>query len=629
MTSQEWNQKTDPATIQEDGPPRRGRRRRWPVALAGAGVIVFLLIGAIIGWRILQSPRKESLARAVPTTAMSYLEVESGAALLGHLTALAAWPLVAPKGDWEPTWWNRGWAGWMAQTTGEAAGLLQGRWALVLMALELRGDLVRPHWTLLAEAPTQWGTKQASKLPLVDQMLGATEERRERHSGIEIVSYHPLASPEIGLFTARVDGYWMVSNQSTALRACLDAYLGRIPNLAGDFYWRQARQRILPSTDPSPSVYGYVTADGGARLLRSGAYLLLSPLGAAPQVGEERGLAGMLGEAVTAIAPRLFHGIAFAETHLDGRARTQTLVQLNQDLIEQLAPTLRLGDEPTRQLAMVPADAIDWTVFRVVDPLGSLQAIEAALSARLGLAESFLLHQAFLGLRQTLLDRQPSPVTTASIGDGLVAVTLGATPEERVWLMSTRGAAPALQAPSADPSAQKASREIEELATGRLVLPEAAGRPATLLLDDLLLRGGPVVLRRWVDRRNSAGSVLTTPAWRETPTLDDPLPSSPFLVRHYFREEEERQQLRAILQQLVNEAPSPERNASGLLPWAVRGTALLPDGLLLETHSSFGSFPLLAELGKTLSEAVSTQGPAAAPSASLPLPDEAGGQTRP
>lgn len=159
---------------------------------------------------------------------------------------------------------------------------------------------------------------------------------------------------------------------------------------------------------------------------------------------------------------------------------------------------------------------------------------------------------------------------------------------------------------------------IEELTRGRLVLPAAAGDPATLLLDDLLLRGGPTVLRGWVDRRNSAGSILATPAWRETPLLTDPLPSSPFLVRHYFREEQEREQLQAILEQLVNGTNPLERKASTgatppPLPWAVRGTALLPDGLLVETHSSFGAFPLIAEMGKTLSEAVST-GPAGGPS---------------
>ncbi|MGA1369097.1 MAG: hypothetical protein ACO394_11340, partial [Blastocatellia bacterium] len=223
-----------------------------------------------------------------------------------------------------------------------------------------------------------------------------------------------------------------------------------------------------------------------------------------------------------------------------------------------------------------------------------------------------------VGVRQTLLDRQSPPVPATSIGDGLVAVTLGATPEERVWLMSRRGGTSPLNLPSPDQPRQKGVRVIEELARGRLVLPAAAGDPATLLLDDLLLRGGPTVLRGWVDRRNSAGSILATPAWRETPLLTDPLPSSPFLVRHYFREEQEREQLQAILEQLVNGTNPLERKASTgatppPLPWAVRGTALLPDGLLVETHSSFGAFPLIAEMGKTLSEAVST-GPAGGPS---------------
>jgi len=634
MTSQESNQETSPLASHEPErlrPPVR--RRRW-VGLTAAGGALLLLVA----WWALRLPRQESLAQSVPSSAMGYLEVESGTALLGQLTSLKAWPLVSPKGNWESTWWNRAWAGgwpagWadlMARMTGEAADLLEGRWGLVLMALEFRGDLVRPHWTLLAEAPTQWGAKGGPRLqPLVEQMLGPTEERREQHSGVEIVSYHPRASAEIGLYTARVEGFWMVSNQSAALRACLDAHLGRVPNLAGEFYWRQARQRIVASAAASPSLYGYVTADGGTRLLRSGAHLLLSPMGGDQTAGEAGGLVGALGEAVTAIAPRLFHGIAFAEIQLEGRARTQTLVQLNQELIEQLAPSLRLGDEPARQLAMVPADAIDWTVFRIADPLGTLQSVETALSARLGLAESFLLHQAVLGVRQALVDRQSPPVTAASIGDGLVAVTLGATPEERVWLMSTRGGTPGLTAPLPDQPGQQGARAIEELPRGRLVLPEAAGDSATLLLDDLLLRGGPAVLRGWVDRRNSAGSILATPAWRETPTLVDPLPSSPFLVRHYFREEEERDQLQAILDQLVNRAkPSTGKASSAVqppLPWAVRGAALLPDGLLVETHSSFGTFPLLAEMGKTLSEAVSTRDQAAGTPAASP----AGGLSRP
>ncbi|MFZ4626800.1 MAG: hypothetical protein ACOYNR_00580 [Blastocatellia bacterium] len=622
MTSQESNQETSPPVSHEPQRPRLGSRRWWRIGVAVAGVVSL----SLVAWWALRPPRQESLAQSVPSSAMGYLEVESGTALLGHLTSLKAWPLVSPKGNnRESTWWNRLWPNgvvdWMVKATGETADLLEGRWGLVLMALELRGELVRPHWTLLAEAPRQWGVERGPRLqPLVEQMLGATEERRERYGGVEIVSYHPRESiktaetGEIGLYIARAEGYWMVSNQSAALRACLDAHLGRVPNLAGEFYWRQARQRIVTTSSASPSLYGYVTADGGTRLLRSGAHLVLSPMESTQSVGETGRLVGALGEAVTAIAPRLFHGIAFAEAHLEGRARTQTLVQLNQDLIDQIAPSLRLGDEPARQLALVPADAIDWTVFRVADPLGTLQSVEAALSARLGLAESFLLHQAVLGVRRTLLDRQSPPVPATSIGDGLVAVTLGATPEERVWLMSTRGGTSALNVPSPDGPQQKGVREVEELARGRLVLPEAAGDPATLLLDDLLLRGGPTVLRGWVDRRNSAGSILATPAWRETPVLADPLPSSPFLVRHYFREDEERERLRAILEQLVNGTkPLEGMTSTGAvrtpLPWAVRGTALLTDGLLVETHSSFGTFPLIAEMGKTLSEAVAT-GPA-------------------
>jgi hypothetical protein len=611
---------------------RNGQRKTLLLLGAAAGLL-------LVVWWLAPRPHRESLARAVPVSAIGYLEMESGASLLQSLTALEAWPSLSAaevEREWRSVTGSRRWLlswlprlpAWMRGEPREWVDLLDSRVALILTALEWKGEMVRPHWTLLLEAPNRrmgrfslsaseevrhgWVTS------LAERALGALDDRKTFHAGVEIVGYHSRSRPELALYVARLDDFWMLSNQWSGLQSCLDAHLGRAPKLRDDFYWQQARARIAPQGEPPPYLFGYVSANGVTRLLQSGIHLLTAPLeaelepgvataGSEPTWMMRRGLVGLLDEAVASLAPRLFQGVAFAERERGGGAGTRTLVQLKQDLVEQLASSLRSSEPPRQQLAQVPAAVVDWTIFEVADPLATLGAVEAAISARIGIAESFLLHQSLQEGREILLAPRPGSPSATPIRDGVVAMRLAASPAERVWVFSN--------VDLGENAGENAGGDAGGL-SHRLLLPEVAGRPATLLWRDLRWRGSAPALRALPIRSTSTegtDSVIKTSRWQRTPTLVDPLPGSPFLIRHYFGEEVERDRLQAILRlprKAEGGGPSPRQTVE--LPWAVRGAALVPEGLLLEAQTSFGSFPLLWEVWTSLGDTLSLRDQSAA-----------------
>ncbi|WP_261080544.1 hypothetical protein, partial [Streptococcus mitis] len=64
--------------------------------------------------------------------------------------------------------------------------------------------------------------------------------------------------------------------------------------------------------------------------------------------------------------------------------------------------------------------------------------IEKAISARVDAAQSFLLHQFVLGMREAAFGAKSSELTNAAIGDEIASFNLTKEPFDRVWLIAAR-----------------------------------------------------------------------------------------------------------------------------------------------------------------------------------------------
>src|SRR5262245_47870459 len=117
-------------------------------------VLVIILLG-IVGWFYSQRVKLVQMARYVPDSALGYLEINSVPQVLKELTATTAWKQLAPAYGLTDKLDYAGALGSLAQFAGVLGGettlLARAQLGVVVTALEVRGEQVKPRWALLAE----------------------------------------------------------------------------------------------------------------------------------------------------------------------------------------------------------------------------------------------------------------------------------------------------------------------------------------------------------------------------------------------------------------------------------------------------------------------------------------------
>lgn len=564
-------------------------------------LLIGLLLPAVLvagGWAWLRwTGERVEMAGRVPASAIGYLEIDSGEALLESLRRTAAWGELAPL-------YGVGQEVALAGGLAGISGLGEAQLALAVTGIEIAGEEVRPRMALLIE------TRRTSEIlhrelaerlgALAPRLLGPVSRREEAYAGVMVTVWRRVADDETaerGLYAARVGGQWILANHPEPLRGCLDALLGRAPSLAGDFYWQRARQ-VFEAGGQSDFYFGFLTGQGVTRLLRSGSYLL-----SGTEVTRAL-LAGAIGEVVTGFAGSVCEGVAFSGRIEHGLVVDTTLVLLKPDLVERLQPSFRPGSSPeaavsgstataTRRPAAVellPPWTPEWTLWRVESPERTLREVEAAISARVGTGESFLLHQFLLGARQAFLGLDAdAPIDKAFGGEILVAVPED-QPGERLWLIAVRDAQATGGIVDHYLTAGGAVLRRESYQGVELLSSSDPARGAAVTIDGHLVLAAPGILRRWVDSRGSrAGGSL--------PKLTA-LPSEPRQVVSLFQTRDEAAAMMATLARLAGRGLPPsgsvETRLSGLPP-AVRSVELDSRGVRLESRSPLGRFPLIVE----------------------------------
>lgn len=550
--------------------------------------IILLLAAAV--WFYVRRPQPVVIASYVPESVLGYVEVNEWPQLVRLFTATKAWQQLAPAYGIADKLNYAGELGWLARFTGgEAAVLARAQFALVVTSLEARGEEIKPRWALLAETHSRASALRAvieRRVPeLAQSAFGPTVKETESYNGVEITTYR-APNADRRLLSAQIAGEWLLANHPEALRACIDARQGRAPSLANNFHLQTAR----PIVGGDAQVFGFVTTGGVARLLRFGAFLMSGG------VVSKAVLAGAMGEVLTDFSARAANGIAYGASFEKGTAGLAVVdryaLLFNPDLVASLKPVVKVNAGEPRALNFIPAAAESVTVINVENPTKALDGIEAAIAARVGAGQSFLLHQFLLGAREVFFGLQADQTAAAAIGDEIASFGFSNEYEDRVWLIAARDRALLLNAARKFPGLT--GTDVREVYQGAELLGAGdGGRGAAAFVGDFLALGRRAALRRFLDAQSS-GQVLKDAPQFATASK----PAQPAAILSFSAVKEETDEMMMGLAQLLRSAASAQAGQAQLaqLPLAVSATSLNEQGVYIESHSSFGNFPFFISI---------------------------------
>ncbi len=570
--------------------------------------LLFLLVGA--GWYLFRgSGPRESLAGRVPASAIGYVEVDSLSRWLVELGRTPIWNELAPalgplaldvrrlgKWSWITDWERMG--------DPALAQLAEAQLALVLTGIEAGDGELRPRLALIIETHRSTGSLVVVERIIRDfagKLFVDPEQREETYAGLRVVSYHPRrtdSSGEMadrGLFSAQVGSGWVIGNHIEPLRQVLDAQLGRTPVMSGNFHWQLARRQMAGAGKGRESqglegIFGFISGEGVTRILRSGSYAMNSgPVSRAL-------LAGAVGDIATELSTQVGDGIAIHEQYGSAGGLTRYSVMLKPDLVERLESAVKASPPRTLSPALavlrpqlggegsVELEAL--TIYRVEYPFLTLGQVESALSARIGTASSFLLHQFLVGARESFLGIRDETLASAAIGDEIAEASYGSTGEERLWLVTIRD-----------------RKSMERLVEGYLNGVESRGgrseaihgteilvsndpsRGAAAIIGDCLVLGQPDLLRRLIagqeDPRN--GALSGHPLWSAATSA----PAASLQIAF----ERSNGSVLDLFHRLSRRGLLGSVPQVGPLPLSVRTVRLGRAGLEIESRHPLGNFP--------------------------------------
>jgi hypothetical protein len=567
-----------------------------------ASFIVPLL--AVGGWMYARRPQPVVIASYVPESALGYLEVNNWPELLDGFTSTDAWRQLAPAygvsdkldyigkvGQWDL----------IAQITGggEAAMLARSQFAIVVTGIEVRGEEVKPRLALVAEThskPKSLGEVMEKRLPeLAQNVFGRFVKATDRYNGVQITVYRAEDS-EKQLVAAQVESELILANHPDPLRDCIDTRLGRTPSMASNFYLQNARPIVeradgADGADGAGCMFGFVTGEGVTRLLRFGTFLISG------DVLSKAALAGAMGDVFTEFSTRAADGIAYGANFEDGVVVDRYALLLKPEVADALKTTIKPNAKALRATDVIPAEATDVTLVGVENPMRTLDGVEAAISARIGAAQSFLLHQFVIGAREAFLGLRANDKAEEAIGDEIANFNTTAEPEDRVWLIAPRDRAFVTTLVERVFTAQGAVLSREKYEEVEIVSSSDERRGAAAFVGDFLAIGKRERLVKLIDSQRRGQSVKSAPRFVAASRV-----SPPAAIRSFtLVKDESGEMMSAIARWVATESGALPQTPAGVaalnqLPFAASATSVNDRGIYVEARSPFGNFPFFVSI---------------------------------
>ena len=581
---------------------RSGRRFRPSRKQLIIALLVILPLAAGL-WIYVTRPEPVVIASYVPGTALGYFEVNNWSGLIDNLTSTKAWRELAPAygvpgeldylgkiGRWD----------WIARMAGritgwgEAAMLARSQFAVAITGLEVRGEQVKPRMALIVETHSDADSLREVAGKRLEQFAGRAfgriSKQSDEYAGVPIVTWR-AADSEKQLLAAQIESELIVANHPETLRACIDTRRGRAPSMANNFHMQNARPLVEPA-EGRGAIFGFVTGEGVTRLLRFWAFLI------SPDTLSKAALAGAMGDVFTDFSSRATDGIAYgASFEGDGVVDRYTLL-----FKPDLADALKAAIKPARQngsdagarrvLDLIPTEARDVTLIGVENPVKSLDGIEAAISARVGAAQSFLLHQFIVGARDIFLGVKENENTDGVIGDEIANFNVTGESKNRVWLIAQRNEA-FIRTMIERVFTARGAKLLRETYKGREIVRSSEDRHgAAVIIGDFLALGRRASLMRLIDSQQNGRSFNNSPQFVAANKI-----TRPSAVESFSSAKEESGEMLATIARWMGRAvPPPNAAALDRLPFATSATALDDRGVYVESRSPFGNFPFFISL---------------------------------
>lgn len=564
---------------------------RTKISLAVLAVVLL----ATSGWLYFRRPEPIDVAAYVPESALAYLEINNLPKLAADITQTRGWQQLAPAYGISGKLAFLGQAenlGWLAGLTGnkEAAVFTDAQIAVVVTELEARAEDIKPRFALVVVSQGNGKALRAvieKQLPeLAENLLGQTKLQVAEQAGLPTSIYQAVSDPQKELISIQLGDAWILANNIESLRACISTKLKRRPSMADNFYRQQAR----PAIGANAAAFGFVSAEGVKRLLRLGTYL------ASNGILGKAALAGAVGEVFTEFSTRTCDGLAYSASFENGQLVDRYVTLFKPELTDKLKEIVKTNSNEAQALAVIPAAANEATIYKVTNPSQTLEELEKAISARVDVAQSFLLHQFVLGMREAAFGAKASELTNAAIGDEIASFNLTKEPVDRVWLIATRNRTPLAQLAEniltmfQDKRIAAISRE--NFNGFELLNSSEPSRGSAVFVGNFLALGQRDQLLRLIEAHRAGQSLKTSPQFSAAAKVAANAPSL-----SYTSVKEESGEMMTGLARFAGLAVIPAQiSALDQLPFSASATSIGGQGLLVESRSPFGNLPFLVSL---------------------------------
>jgi hypothetical protein len=577
----------------------RERRFRFPgkrVILA-ALIILPLAVGI---WIYARRPKPVVLASYAPETALGYLEVNNWPQLMDNLTATKAWRELAPvygvpeKLDYIGKIGAWPLSDWIARMTGkgELAMLARSQFAVVITGLEVRGEQVKPRIALIIETHSDADYLReiaGKRLPqLAERAFGRSAKESGEYAGVPFEIWSSGDS-EKRLLAAQIEGELIIANDPEPLRECIDTRLGRAPSMVNNFHLRNARPLVEPAGGES-AMFGFVTGEGVTRLLRFWAFLVSG------DTLSKAAVAGAMGDVFTDFSSRATDGIAYGASFENGTVVDRYTLLFKPDLADALKAAVKPArqNEPNadsrRVMDMIPAEARDVTLIGVENPIKALDGIEAAIAARVGAAQSFLLRQFIIRALDFFLGIRENEKADGLIGDEIANFNMTGDAKDRVWLISQRDEDFVKTLIERVFTARSATLMREQYKGREIFRSSDARHGAAVIIGDFLALGERERLTQLIDAHQSGRSFTNSPALSAEEKT-----RGPAAVKSFSSVKEETGEMLSAIARWAGRAPT-RPSALDQLNLATSATTINDRGVYVESHSPFGNFPFFISL---------------------------------
>jgi len=221
-----------------------------------------------------------------------------------------------------------------------------------------------------------------------------------------------------------------------------------------------------------------------------------------------------------------------------------------------------------------------------------LDGIEAAISARIGAAQSFLLHQFVIGAREAFLGLRANDKAEEAIGDEIANFNTTTEPEDRVWLVAPRDRVFLTTLVERVFTAQGAVLSREKYEGVEIVSSSDDRRGAAAFVGDFLAIGKRERLANLIDSQQRGQSVKSAPRFIAASSVSQPAP-----IKSFTSVKNESGEMMAVIARWVatESGPTPPAPANvaalNQLPFAASATSVNDRGIYVEARSPFGNFP--------------------------------------